>query len=838
MGSQVLKFRLAQLVLVAAMLFPTTAFGQASAKPHVAVVGFSNQTGVTSYDAACKTVSDSLLLAFEQLGRYTVQSLTQEDCSESGLRTLAETQNLDFVVYGTMTKKTAGGIVCDLSVFDRAKGKATISRTGKASGLLDIFDTADDLVVAVMESMTGTHVGFGSATLTNKGEPGSYAVSVDGYPVGENLQSLDKLLIGRHTVRITQRRMLGEREIAKADIAVAEGDTVDVQFAVPLLMDDEKAKLTGLKSSIQADWAEPGKATEVDGDLAQLVALLADISYSPRLAAQKGEAVQLGGEWTLRKCRAGIEGSAWNPSLAPLDAAGTVYQGAESYPDPAKIKQAFEEDAQLLALLFELAGGKALGDGDFTKASTSFGNELMLSTRYLNGARMTDYAYALTMIQAVQSDPSPQKLRSVFGPWIDAAKRFYACENKVTSGASIAVVASDLSRPLSIDGADLADTPLLLSPKESKTTLSVLPKGAEKPTTVEMSTGARLIFVSDGFAGFGKLALGTGLSNSAPGAIAVSVQPEALSFNDTLSAQASLDGGDPVDLPHTFEGVSAGSHSITVPETDYGTKRLKGFEETVTVEPGKRLEVSRTLAVGRALLHFNDIPEGATLSVDDEEQPLASPSNDTLYDVHTDAGSRKIDVVQGNKHWSTFQYVGIDGERTCSVKAMPVEITLQRKTIKLNGKTEDWAGVEPIFTAANNVSVHPKISGSQIAGGSICRDDRYLFIRMDFSNGKPVWIPNCTRGLSFKQNGKQENFQLAVWSNGTVHTDIYYPSTRTESVQASSVVGDSFIELRYPLSWFSRDFDFSESIHAQFFFWTQSGGDKNWTSTADIILGK
>jgi len=440
-----LKLRLASLLLIAATLFPAQAFGQAAAKPHVAIGGFSNQTGVSSYDAACKAVSDTLLLAFEQLGRYTTQSLTLADRSEDGLRAFAEKDDLDFVVYGTMTKKAAG-IICDLSVFDRAKGKVTLSRTGKALGVLDIFDATDDLVVAVMESMTGAHIGFGSATLTNKGEPGSYAVSVDGYPVGENLQSLDKLLIGRHTVRITQKRMLGEREIAKADIAVTEGGTVNVPFAVPLLMDDEKAKLDGLKSAIQAGWTEIGKATEVDGALVQLATLFADVSYSPRLSAQKDQAVQLGGEWALRKCRAGIEGSAWNPSLALLDAGGSVYQGAGNYPDPAKIRESFEEDAQLVALLFELAGGKALGDGDFAKASTSFGNALMLSTRYLNGARMTDYAYALTMIQELQSGASLSKVRAVFGPWIDAAKRFYAIEDQVRSGTSISWRATFLGR--------------------------------------------------------------------------------------------------------------------------------------------------------------------------------------------------------------------------------------------------------------------------------------------------------------------------------------------------------------------------------------------------------
>ena len=189
-------------------------------KPHIAVALFSNQTNSPSYDAACKAATDTLTLTLNQLGRYLVRPEDTVDSNEDALRAKAAEQNLDFIMYGKMSKENSGGIDCNLSVFDRAKGKTTLSQTRKAAGVLDIFDVTDDLVVAVLESMTGSHIGFGSLTLTNTGEKGSYTVLVDGSSVGSNLESLDKILNGQRPVTIVQKRMLGDREIARSKVEV------------------------------------------------------------------------------------------------------------------------------------------------------------------------------------------------------------------------------------------------------------------------------------------------------------------------------------------------------------------------------------------------------------------------------------------------------------------------------------------------------------------------------------------------------------------------------------------------------------------------------------------
>jgi hypothetical protein len=71
-----------------------------------------------------------------------------------------------------------------------------------------------------------------------------------------------------------------------------------------------------------------------------------------------------------------------------------------------------------------------------------------------------------------------------------------------------------------------------------------------------------------------------------------------------------------------------------------------------------------------------------------------------------------------------------------------------------------------------------------------------------------------------------------------LHTDIWYPSFQKSAEIGSFAAGSSFIELRFPLSWLSKDFDFSKPIKAFLHFWTRSGIDENSTPPIDIIIGK
>ena len=101
--------------------------GQDASTAHVAVLRFANETSSSSYDAACKAATDTLVLTLQQLGRYRVQSEDASGRGDEALRAMAEEKHLDFIMYGKMSRGESGGIDCRLSVFDRAKGTTSLS---------------------------------------------------------------------------------------------------------------------------------------------------------------------------------------------------------------------------------------------------------------------------------------------------------------------------------------------------------------------------------------------------------------------------------------------------------------------------------------------------------------------------------------------------------------------------------------------------------------------------------------------------------------------------------------------------------------------------------------
>jgi hypothetical protein len=813
---------------------------QDAAQAHVGVIRFSNNTGSPSYDAVCAAATDTLTLALRQLRRYDVEPIDAADQGEAGLRALAEARRLDFVMYGSVSKGSAGGIVCSLAVFDRSKGKTAFSGSGKADGVLDIFDVADGLVVSVLESMTGAHIGFGAVTLRNTGEAGRFSVFVDGYPVGNDLESIDRVLIGRHTLSIAQRRMLGDREIAKATIDVAEGATAELPFAIPYLQDDEKAKLAGLRSSIQARWDDPNATGDVDAKVAELVSLLADVSYSPRLSESRDRATQLSGEWALQKVRLGIEAAAWDPKLELLESGAAIFSNAKAYPDPEKIRRIFKEEASLVSTLFELEGGKALADGDFEKGLACFGNALMVSTKHLGGARMTDYAYALTALQGLQSSADPagtelgRDLKVVFGPWMAAGQRFYGLEGQAMAGTVCVLVASDFSTAVSVDGGDFMEAPLALRPSAESKAVSVQEKGAGTAMTITLAAGGRLLFVQDGFAQFGKVAL-----SAAPGAIDVAVGRD--------GAVAFLDGGEEVDLPHVFENITAGDHVLTVRDVRSGSKIYAGFAETVAVEPGKRLVIHRELAIGKAMLRVEGLPQGATFTIDGEELPLAAGSDGKmLFSGSVDSGSPVIEAAQGNSIWYKKLDLAVNSSSSYSLSQLTQRVVLPRLSVRLQGRDDDFAGVESVF-GATDFPVNGKISGSQIAGGRICRDAENLYIRIDFSNGAPDITVPSVRALRLSQKSYRfQTLQLQVNKEalGRASPTIFVLQTTNTSqnrrsfASGSYALGASFLELQFPLPRLSEYFDFSQPIIASLMFYTPDRTDNNESPPVEILIGK
>jgi hypothetical protein len=317
---------------------------------------------------------------------------------------------------------------------------------------------------------------------------------------------------------------------------------------------------------------------------------------------------------------------------------------------------------------------------------------------------------------------------------------------------------------------------------------------------------------------FGKIGL-----NFTRGAIEVSARIDQVVMDTSRPPiKVSLDGGADVDIPHVFENVPAGGHVIRIPEVLVGSKFYLGLEENVTVEPGKRLIFNPMLSRGKVNILVDDIPAGFKFLIDGEELTLKeNPSGGMVFAGTVDAGTPRLDVIYGNKDWYSIPYVPIDTTitRKYSVKDMSLQVTLQRKTISMKNKAEDWAGIDPSF--GGSATLASNIPGSIISSCSVCRDDMYIYFKMGFSNGNPEFLVldrSSDRKLSLDENKPpygNVSLQLNGGKNGIGRSTIWIQSNKSWTQAGSYSIGPSFIALSFPLSSISKYFDFFKPIRAR-----------------------
>jgi formylglycine-generating enzyme required for sulfatase activity/TolB-like protein len=205
---------------------------KAPARPKLAVFGFNNLTGDSQFDIAAETSSDNLAFAMRMLGKYDVSSsmLTLRNVNDARLGEYCADTSTDFVLIGSIGRGKGGGQAYTLSVYDRGKGKTSISKTASGSGVLDVFGITDDLTLSVLSAVTGRHVGFGSISFANSGENADYEVEVDGASLGKNPSTVDHIVDGVHVVKVFRGTGKARSEILSNSVTVTEGAVTEVPF--------------------------------------------------------------------------------------------------------------------------------------------------------------------------------------------------------------------------------------------------------------------------------------------------------------------------------------------------------------------------------------------------------------------------------------------------------------------------------------------------------------------------------------------------------------------------------------------------------------------------------
>ncbi len=227
--------------------------------------------------------------------------------------------------------------------------------------------------------------------------------------------------------------------------------------------------------------------------------------------------------------------------------------------------------------------------------------------------------------------------------------------------------------------------------------------------------------------------------NAPPGAIGASATATyPLSDSQAKADPAislSLDGDDPILLPHTFANVAVGPHVVRMQNARWGSKSFVDTEETVVVEAGKRLEYHPSLVAKQGRLKISSIPAGAVVTLDGQ---TLSPLNDSgdgtqHFDGNTDAGfcTLKLETPAGQS-WEKSQNIIANSSVSASIDSMVM--TLPQRKIDIDGTTKSWEGLIPFPAAKNAFMDDPRYA---ITGFYLCRDDKYLYWRIDFASDNP-----------------------------------------------------------------------------------------------------
>ncbi len=176
--------------------------------PRVSVVPFINEENQHEYEILCDTATKTIELTLQLIGSYDVipPIAANPYTNPEILLEYSDEKKLDYVIFGKAYPNEAGQLVFQASVYDTVVGEVALTEERTAESILDTFDTADELVIRLMETFSGIHIGFGKVEFVNNGLDGDYQVFIDEKPVGKNIEFLEKVLNGRRRIEIKQNR--------------------------------------------------------------------------------------------------------------------------------------------------------------------------------------------------------------------------------------------------------------------------------------------------------------------------------------------------------------------------------------------------------------------------------------------------------------------------------------------------------------------------------------------------------------------------------------------------------------------------------------------------------
>jgi hypothetical protein len=247
-----------------------------------------------------------------------------------------------------------------------------------------------------------------------------------------------------------------------------------------------------------------------------------------------------------------------------------------------------------------------------------------------------------------------------------------------------------------------------------------------------------------------------------PGSIEVALSP---------ALKVSLDHSGYEDSPHLFEGVVPGDHDLDF--ASLYNKRYYVASETasVAVAPGQKALFKKSFVVGRSTFGIADAPKGSGLYIDGiaASQADADAAFGGGEGLGIDSGVYEIKVVSpSGQGW--YQECRLLAGARASYKVSSMIALLAKRTVKLDGKTASWGDLEPIYETESSFFMGNKANG--IKRVYMCRDDKYLYWRVDFQEASPLWkVPKGTK------KGIQSTINESLPKGGALDLSVFFDKT-------------------------------------------------------------
>lgn len=342
------------LQCVIALMLPDIVPAEDGLLTRVGVLRFISMESDDRYDVVVSQVTDTISLTLQLLPDYAPVVVDPETIEGLGVAiplaeaagAVADEYGFDAVLFGTATRREPRGTSFRAGVYDASTRTVSVSVTREAESLMGIFETADDLVLELLQEFSGTTIEFGAVAIRTSPRNTPVAIRFGDNTFTPPNGRIENVLAGTIDVAVLQDRFQPETVIAEHTITVTDGRTATLDVEIPELTVGEERYLAELNQTIADNHRFAARDRIVGSAVEELLRISGGPEFSPVIPPLREYAEEIAQLWAIQRTH-------WNiPYTEDADAASALQDILPLLDDPGSstaIKAAARHAVQLYA---------------------------------------------------------------------------------------------------------------------------------------------------------------------------------------------------------------------------------------------------------------------------------------------------------------------------------------------------------------------------------------------------------------------------------------------------------------------------------------------------------